>query len=93
VDGDGASFRGVIVSSEFEGLNRVKRQQASTSASRRAWIRGEIHALSMQHPDAGGMEGAMDKLLIEGGVPLPGEVKSPSPAPRTPPCRCCAPRC
>jgi hypothetical protein len=33
----------------------------------------------------------MDKLLIRGGRRLQGEV--PSPAPRTPRCPNCAPRC
>jgi acid stress-induced BolA-like protein IbaG/YrbA len=47
VDGDGQHFQAVIVSSAFEGLNRVKRHQLVYGALGDR-MRAEIHALSMQ---------------------------------------------
>ncbi len=48
VDGDGHHFAAVIVSAEFEGLNRVKRQQRVYQTIRDKLDSGELHALSMQ---------------------------------------------
>jgi acid stress-induced BolA-like protein IbaG/YrbA len=48
VDGDGAHFQAVIVSSEFAGLNRVKRQQRINQILKPRFDSGELHALSMQ---------------------------------------------
>lgn len=48
VDGDGHHFAAVIVSTEFEGLNRVKRQQRVYQTIRDKLDSGELHALSMQ---------------------------------------------
>lgn len=48
VDGDGAHFQAVIVSSEFAGLNRVKRQQRINAILKPRFDSGELHALSMQ---------------------------------------------
>ncbi len=47
VRGDGAHFEAVIVSSEFAGLNRVRRHQLVYAALGDR-MREEIHALSMQ---------------------------------------------
>jgi acid stress-induced BolA-like protein IbaG/YrbA len=48
VDGDGQHFEALIVSSEFEGLNRVKRQQRIYAILRERLDSGELHALSMR---------------------------------------------
>mgnify|MGYP001812291020 CR=1 FL=1 len=45
--GGGGHFRAVIVSSRFEGLNRVKAQQVVFEAVG-DWMGKEIHALSMK---------------------------------------------
>ncbi|MBV2235883.1 MAG: BolA family transcriptional regulator [Sterolibacterium sp.] len=48
VDGDGHHFGAIIVSAEFAGLNRVKRQQRVYQTIRDKLDSGELHALSMQ---------------------------------------------
>jgi len=48
VDGDGAHFAAVIVSAQFAGLNRVKRQQLINKILKSRFDSGELHALSMQ---------------------------------------------
>lgn len=48
VDGDGHHFAAVIVSTEFAGLNRVKRQQRVNAILKPRFDTGELHALSMQ---------------------------------------------
>lgn len=48
VDGDGQHFSAVIVSPEFAGLNRVKRQQRVNAVLKPHFDSGELHALSMQ---------------------------------------------
>lgn len=48
VDGDGAHFEALIVSSAFEGLSRIQRQQAVYKALGGRMESGEIHALSMR---------------------------------------------
>ncbi len=48
VDGDGQHFQAIIVSAEFDGLNRVKRQQRVYQILRERLDSGELHALSMQ---------------------------------------------
>jgi len=48
VKGDGQHFEAVIVSSEFAGLNRVKRQQLVNAILKARFDSGELHALSMQ---------------------------------------------
>ena len=48
VDGDGAHFEALIVSSVFEGLSRIQRQQAVYKALGGRMESGEIHALSMR---------------------------------------------
>ncbi len=48
VDGDGHHFAAVIVSAEFAGLNRVKRQQRVNAILKPRFDSGELHALSMQ---------------------------------------------
>lgn len=48
VDGDGHHFEAVIVSNEFEGMNRVKRQQRVNQILRERFDSGELHALSMR---------------------------------------------
>lgn len=48
VDGDGQHFSAVIVSAEFAGLNRVKRQQRVNAILKPHFDTGVLHALSMQ---------------------------------------------
>jgi acid stress-induced BolA-like protein IbaG/YrbA len=48
VQGDGQHFEAVIVSSEFAGLNRVKRQQRVNAVLKARFDSGELHALSMK---------------------------------------------
>ncbi|MBL8489232.1 MAG: BolA/IbaG family iron-sulfur metabolism protein [Rhodocyclaceae bacterium] len=48
VEGDGQHFQAVIVSREFAGLNRVRRQQRINALLRERFDSGELHALSMQ---------------------------------------------
>ena len=48
VDGDGQHFKAVIVSAEFAGLNRVKRQQRVYQTVLDRLNSGELHALSLQ---------------------------------------------
>jgi acid stress-induced BolA-like protein IbaG/YrbA len=48
VDGDGQHFQALIVSNEFAGLNRVKRQQRVNAILKPRFDTGELHALSMQ---------------------------------------------
>ncbi len=48
VQGDGQHFEAVIVSSEFGGLNRVKRQQRINAILKPHFDSGELHALSMK---------------------------------------------
>ena len=48
VQGDGQHFDAVIVSSEFAGLNRVKRQQRVNAILKPRFDSGELHALSMK---------------------------------------------
>lgn len=48
VQGDGHHFDAVIVSSEFVGLNRVKRQQRINAILKARFDSGELHALSMK---------------------------------------------
>lgn len=48
VEGDGQHFSAVIVSSEFAGLNRVKRQQRVNAILKPHFDTGTLHALSMQ---------------------------------------------
>jgi acid stress-induced BolA-like protein IbaG/YrbA len=48
VQGDGQHFEAVIVSSEFAGLNRVKRQQRINAILKPRFDTGELHALSMK---------------------------------------------
>lgn len=48
VQGDGQHFEAVVVSSEFAGLNRVKRQQRVNAILKPHFDSGELHALSMK---------------------------------------------
>ena len=48
IGGDGHHFEALIVSSEFEGMNRVKRQQRVYQIIKDKLDSGELHALSMQ---------------------------------------------
>ena len=48
VEGDGHHFQALIVSAEFSGLNRVKRQQRVYQTVLDKLNSGELHALSMQ---------------------------------------------
>jgi len=47
VEGDGSHFEAIIVSPEFEGLNRIRRHQR-VYAALGARMDSEIHALSMR---------------------------------------------
>ena len=48
VEGDGHHFSALIVSAEFAGLNRVKRQQRVYQTVLDKLNSGELHALSLQ---------------------------------------------
>lgn len=48
VAGDGHHFEAVIVSAQFAGLNRVKRQQAIYALLKDRLDSGELHAISMR---------------------------------------------
>ncbi|CAG4884255.1 Cell division protein BolA [Georgfuchsia toluolica] len=48
VKGDGQHFEALIVSAEFEGLNRVQRQQRVYQTVLHKLNSGELHALSLQ---------------------------------------------
>ena len=48
VDGDGQHFAALIVSHEFAGMSRVKRQQRVYQTIKDKLDSGELHALSMQ---------------------------------------------
>jgi len=48
IDGDGQHFAALIVSREFDGMNRVKRQQRVYQTIKDKLDSGELHALSMQ---------------------------------------------
>jgi len=48
IDGDGQHFSAVIVSQEFAGLNRVRRQQRVNAILKPHFDTGVLHALSMQ---------------------------------------------
>ena len=48
VEGDGHHFEVVIVSGEFAGLGRVKRQQLVNAILKTRFDSGELHALSMK---------------------------------------------
>jgi acid stress-induced BolA-like protein IbaG/YrbA len=48
VDGDGHHFEALIVSAEFAGLSRVRRQKRVLDVVRSHLDSGELHALSMK---------------------------------------------
>jgi acid stress-induced BolA-like protein IbaG/YrbA len=48
VESDGQHHEALIVSSEFEGKSRVKRQQLVNALVRPLFDSGELHALSMK---------------------------------------------
>ena len=48
VGGDGQHFTALIVSAEFTGLSRVRRQQKVNEILRGHFDSGELHALSMK---------------------------------------------
>ncbi|MFA6311595.1 MAG: BolA family protein [Sterolibacterium sp.] len=48
IDGDGHHFAAIIVSREFAGMSRVKRQQRVYLTIKDKLDSGELHALSMQ---------------------------------------------
>jgi len=47
-EGEGCNFRVVVVSSEFEGMSTVKRQQLVYSHLQDAIASGAIHAVTMK---------------------------------------------
>jgi acid stress-induced BolA-like protein IbaG/YrbA len=48
VEGDGEHFEALIVSAQFAGKSRVKRQQMVNALLRPWFDSGELHALSMK---------------------------------------------
>jgi acid stress-induced BolA-like protein IbaG/YrbA len=48
IDGDGQHFEAVVVSREFEGKNRVQRQQRVYQTLKAKLDSGELHALSFK---------------------------------------------
>ena len=77
--GDGQHFEAVIVSAAFRGKSRVQQHQLVYGALGDR-MREEIHALSMKtYARRVGRRAEpvrhVDKLVIQGGVPLTGEVR------------------
>lgn len=48
VEGDGHHFEAVVVSAEFEGMNRVQRQQRVFKTVKEHLDAGTLHALAMK---------------------------------------------
>jgi len=48
VDGEGCDFRLTIISAQFDGVNRVKRQQMVYACLNSQIADGTIHAVTMQ---------------------------------------------
>ncbi|MBS1188510.1 MAG: BolA family transcriptional regulator [Rhodocyclaceae bacterium] len=48
IEGDGQHFQAVVVSREFEGKNRVQRQQRVYQTLQEKLDSGELHALSFK---------------------------------------------
>ncbi|GHU03317.1 BolA family transcriptional regulator [Betaproteobacteria bacterium] len=48
IEGDGEHFEALIVSAQFAGKSRVKRQQMVNALLRTYFDSGELHALSMK---------------------------------------------
>lgn len=48
LDGDGQHFEALVVSAEFEGKNRVQRQQRVYQTLKDKLASGELHALSFK---------------------------------------------
>ena len=48
LDGDGQHFQAIVVSAEFAGKNRVKRQQRVYQTLQAKLATGELHALSFK---------------------------------------------
>ena len=48
LDGDGQHFEAIVVSDEFAGLNRVKRQQRVYQTLQDKLATGELHAISFK---------------------------------------------
>ena len=48
LDGDGQHFQAIVVSREFEGKNRVQRQQRVYQTLQAKLATGELHALSFK---------------------------------------------
>ena len=48
LDGDGQHFEAIVVSDEFAGLSRVKRQQRVYQTLRDKLASGELHAISFK---------------------------------------------
>ena len=48
LDGDGQHFEALVVSREFEGRNRVQRQQRVYQTLKEKLATGELHALSFK---------------------------------------------
>jgi len=70
--GDGQHFEALIVSEAFRGKSRVQRHQLVYAALGES-MRSEIHALSMRTLTP--RKRPVDKLIIQGGVPLSGEIR------------------
>ncbi len=47
VNGDGRHFEATIISNQFEGQNKVKRQQLIYSVLSELMQRGDLHAINM----------------------------------------------
>ena len=74
LDGDGQHFEALIVSAEFAGKNRVQRQQRVYQTLKAKLDTGELHAISFKTLTPTNGAPSVDKLLIQGGQPLSGEV-------------------
>lgn len=63
VEGDGAHFTALVVSSEFTGKSRIQRQQLVNDTVRKQLLDGTLHALSIKTltPEEWQAMGAVDK--------------------------------
>lgn len=48
VDGDGAHFNAIVVSSQFIGHNRIQKQQIVYATVKQVLLDGSLHALSIK---------------------------------------------
>ena len=73
--GDASRMEVVVVSPAFEGMSRVAKQQLVYAAIAELIRDGALHAVTIRAYTPAEARGVMDKLLIEGGNALRGELR------------------